>query len=138
HGGPEINHWAKRSFNLEAARRADARLARNFSTYDAIRTGCWPVDLFASRLHKSVGPFALSAGPPVGVFAQSTGPTKPLFASPRGTVRKPLQIPLWSHTGGVATSLLPRSSGCDAQTAVLFSPPRDGFSILDDRCKLLI
>jgi len=36
------------------------------------------------------------------------------------------------------TSSLPRSSGCEAQTADLFSPPRDGFSILDDLDMLLI
>src|SRR5437763_5942831 len=45
---------------------------------------------------------------------------------------------LWAHTGGATTSSLPRFSGCDAWTVVLFSPPRDDFPVLDDPCKLLI
>src|SRR5215469_814523 len=45
--------------------------------------------------------------------------------------------PLWSHTGGAATSSLPCASGCEAQPAVLFSPPRDGSSIPGDLCNLL-
>ena len=32
------------------------------------------------------------------------------------------------HTGGAAPSALPRSLGCDAQTAVHFSPPQNGMS----------
>jgi hypothetical protein len=46
--------------------------------------------------------------------------------------------PLGAHTGGAATSSRPRSSGCEAQTAVRFSPPRDGSLILVDLYKLLI
>jgi len=39
------------------------------------------------------------------------------------------------RNGTIAPSFLVM---CDAHTAVLFSPPRDGFSILDDLCKILI
>jgi hypothetical protein len=59
---------------------------------DLIRTVCCPTNLFASRLHQSVGPFAQNAGPSGRVFAQSAGRHKPLFASPRVPVRKPLHL----------------------------------------------
>ena len=45
---------------------------------------------------------------------------------------------LGSPPGGATPSSLPRSSGCDAQTTVLFAPPRDGFSILGELCQRLI
>ena len=44
---------------------------------------------------------------------------------------------LWSPMGRATAPSLPRSSGCAAHRAVLFSPPRDGFSILDDLWKLM-
>ena len=68
-----------------------------------IRTQCWLMGLFASRLHTSVGPFALSAGPLVGVFAQSAGRHKALFASPRVPVRKPLHLAPSPWPGGTFT-----------------------------------
>jgi hypothetical protein len=34
--------------------------------------------------------------------------------------------------------MAPAFAGCDAQTAIRFAPPRDGFSIRDDLWKLLI
>src|SRR5262249_22066988 len=45
---------------------------------------------------------------------------------------------LWSHMGGETALSLPRSSGCEAHRVVRFSPPRDGFSRLDNLCNILI
>src|SRR5262245_30555668 len=57
---------------------------------------------------------------------------------PRAHTTQRCGTPLWSPTGGATPSSLPRASGGDAQTAVLLSPPRAGFSIRDDLCMLLI
>jgi len=44
---------------------------------------------------------------------------------------------LWAYMGGATAASLPRSAWCDAHRAVLFSPPRDALSRLDDLCNLL-
>jgi hypothetical protein len=50
--------------------------------------------MFASCLQKSVGPFAMIAGPRACLFAHIDGSKRPLFASPRHTVCKPLHLGL--------------------------------------------
>jgi len=57
-----------------------------------MRDAWWPTDVFASRVHERVRPFAMSAGPWAGVCATIAGPQRPGFASLRQTVRKPLHV----------------------------------------------
>jgi hypothetical protein len=74
-----------------------------------VRNAGWPIALFASRLHTSVGPFAQSVGPCTRVFAHSAGPHMLLFARPRFTVRTPRHLGGWT---GAIPSGYPARNAC--------------------------
>jgi hypothetical protein len=76
---------------------------------DPMRTACWLAGLFASRLQKSVGSFAWSAGP-----------KKALFASPHHPVCQPPQLRRFSLVctmrGEFAIKRAPRNARASTDT----------------------